>query len=251
MFTINLNGKIAWVTGGSGGIGKECSLVLAKAGAKVVVSYLNNKDTAQDIVNQIISEGSQAICVHLDLNSLDSIHSAYHQILSTFGSVDLLINSAGVIADNLFLMLEEKDWQKVLEINLIGTVRVIKTVLPDMMLKKFGRIINFSSVASIKGGQGQSNYAASKAALEALSRSLAVEVGKHGIRVNCIAPGVVETQMSKEVIKIAKDQILARQIIKRFAHAWEIAGWVVFLCSEYADFITGQSIYIDGGLKLV
>jgi 3-oxoacyl-[acyl-carrier protein] reductase len=147
-------------------------------------------------------------------------------------------------------MLEENDWHNVLDANVMGTARVSKQVIRGMMMKRWGRIINLSSVAATKAGRGQSNYAASKGAIEAMSRGLACEIGSRGITVNCIAPGVIETDMSEEVRKLASDEILDRQVVKRFGNPTEIAAWAVFLASDYGGFMTGQTIHIDGGMKM-
>lgn len=250
MFKVEIREKIAWVTGASRGIGRASALALADAGADVVVSYRSKEKEAEEVVEQIRKKGRKSISVKLDIGIREDCEKAFEKITKEFGMIDILVNNAAVIADNLFLMLEPEDWQKVLNTNVLGNVYLTRLVLRDMMYKRWGRIINMSSVAATKGGRGQSNYAASKAAIEAMTRSLAVEVARQGVRINCIAPGVVETDMSSEVIKLAKDEILSRQLIKRFASPEEIAPWVVLLASDYADFMTGEVIHIDGGMKM-
>ena len=147
-------------------------------------------------------------------------------------------------------MLEEDDWSNVINTNLMGTVNVTKTVIKDFMMQRWGRIINLSSVAATKGGRGQANYAATKGAIEAMSRSLSVELAKRNITVNCVAPGVIETEMSKAVRKLAHDEIMDRQLIKRYGTPEEIAAWIVFLASDFGEYMTGQVIHVDGGLKM-
>jgi 3-oxoacyl-[acyl-carrier protein] reductase len=251
MFTINLSGRLAWVTGGSRGIGKATALALAEAGADIAISYNSQEKEAHDVANEILNHGVKALAVRVDVNDPLGCEQAYEQISQTLGPVDILVNNAGIIKDDLFSMLDEEAWHGVLNTNLMGTVRTTKLVIKDMMLKRQGRVINISSAAASKGGRGQANYAASKGAIESMSRSLAVELGRRGITVNCIAPGVIETDMSREIRSLASQEILTRQIIQRFGHPNEVAAWVTFLASDFGAFITGEVIHIDGGLKLV
>ena len=252
MFDISLENKLAWVTGSSRGIGKQVALFLAKAGADVVVSYKNSESEANEVAATIRNDyGRKAYIVQLDTASFESCSSAYNKIVEeSSSSVDILVNCAGITRDNLFLMTELKDWEDIISTNLLGYVHTTKLVLQEMMFKRWGRIVNISSVAATKGGRGQANYAATKGAVEAMSRSLAVEVARQGVRVNCIAPGVIDTSMSEEVRSLAKDEILKRQLIKRFGRPEEIAAWVLMLCSDWGDFLTGTTIHIDGGLKM-
>jgi 3-oxoacyl-[acyl-carrier protein] reductase len=187
----------------------------------------------------------------MDVRDLGSCERAYEHIVEKIGPVDILVNSAGIIKDDLFSMLDDDAWQGVLNTNVLGTVHTSRLVIKDMMLKRRGRIINISSAAATKGGRGQANYAASKGAIESMSRSLAVELGRRGITVNCVAPGVIETDMSREIRSLAAPEILSRQIIQRFGQPQEVAAWVVCLASDFGAFITGEVIHIDGGLKLV
>ncbi len=252
MFELNLEGHLAWITGSSRGIGSQIVLACAKAGADVVICYNKSKTEAEQIANSVETEYKRkALLVELDTTQEESCSSAYERIQSSFNrSPDILVNCAGITRDNLFLMTPSSDWEDILKVNLMGYVNTTRLVLQDMAYNRWGRVINISSVAATKGGRGQANYAASKGAVEAMSRSLACEVAKQGIRVNCIAPGVVDTKMSKEVRSLASDEILKRQLVKRFATCEEIAAWVVMLCSDYGDFVTGTTIHIDGGLKM-
>lgn len=250
MYELRIENRNAWITGGSRGIGKAIGIALAKAGCNVAISYKSNQAAAEDVVSEIEACGVKGVAVELDVTDAENVLRAYETIKGDLGPIGILVNSAGVIADNLFMLLPENDWHSVLDINLMGTVRTTNIVLKDMMGERWGRIINLSSVAATRGGRGQANYAASKGAIEAMSRSLAAEVGRRGITVNCIAPGVIETDMTQEVIKLAKDEILNRQIIKRFGSPEEIAAWAVMLASDYSGFITGQVIHVDGGLKM-
>ena len=250
MFTLDLSGKIAWVTGGSRGIGKATALALANAGCDVGIGYRSKESEAAAVIETILKLGRKAIAVQMDVADENSCIEAHKKISTALGAIDILVNNAGVIADNLFVMLETDDWKKVLDTNVMGVVNVTKTVVRDMMMKRSGRIVNISSVAGTKGGRGQANYAASKGAVEALTRSLAVELGARNITVNCVAPGVIETEMSQEVIKLARDEILSRQVSRRFGKAEEIAAWVLFTASSYGEYMTGQTIHVDGGMKM-
>lgn len=250
MFCIDLKGKIAWVTGGSRGIGRATALALAKAGCDVAVGYRAKAAEAEQVVQAAKAEGVRALAVQVDVADQAACEKAYETVAAELGKVDVLVNNAGVVRDNLFVMLEPEDWKTVLDTNLMGVVHATKTVVKDMMMKRGGRIINLSSAAGTKGGRGQANYAASKGAVEAMTRSLAVELSKRNITVNCVAPGVIETDMSAEVRKLGEQEIMDRMLIKRYGKPEEIAAWVVFLASEYAGFITGQVLGIDGGLKM-
>lgn len=251
MFSIDLAGRLAWVTGASRGIGKATALALADAGANVAITYRTREKEAHDVVSEILKRGVKALAIQMDSKNLQSCEQAHRQISDKLGVVDILVNNTGIIKDDLFTMLDDDAWQDVLTTNLIGTVHATRLVIKDMMLKRQGRIINISSAAASKGGRGQANYAASKGAIESMSRSLAVELGRRGITVNCIAPGVIETDMSREIRSLAQQEILQRQIIQRFGQPNDVAAWVVFIASDFGAYITGEVIHIDGGLKLV
>lgn len=250
MFNIDLTGKTAWVTGASRGIGAAIARALGQAGAQVAVAYRSKGVEAEAVVAGIEESGSKALALPCDVADARSCEEAYQKIEGAFGKVDILVNNAGVIADNLFMMLEDSDWQSVLDTNLMGAVRCTRLAMKGMMMRRFGRVINLSSVAATKAGRGQANYAASKGAIEAMTRSLAVEVGRRGVTVNCIAPGVIETDMSAEVRKLGEDEIMERLVIKRYGKAEEIAAWAVLLASEYGAYVTGQVVHVDGGLKM-
>jgi len=250
MFKVEIPDQVAWVTGASRGIGREIAKALAMAGCSVAVSYRSKVEEADKVVAEIQEMGRKAFAIKVDVADLADCDAAHKAIVANLGVPTIVVNNAGMTADNLFIMLDEEDWTKVLNTNVMGTVHTSKLCMRGMMGKRFGRIINISSVAATKGGKGQANYAASKGAVEAMTRSLACEMGSRNITVNCIAPGVIETDMSQEVIKLGKDEILKRQIIQRFGKPEEIAAWVVFLASKYGDFITGQTMHIDGGLKM-
>jgi 3-oxoacyl-[acyl-carrier protein] reductase len=245
-----LKGKVSWITGGSRGIGRSIALTFAKEGSDIVISYASNDQAAQNVVAQIQELGVKAMAIRTNVADYEEVVKSHDKIKESFGSVDILVNSAGIIKDNLFILLGVEDWQSVIQTNLLGSVYTCKEVLRGMMQKRWGRIINLSSVAATRGGKGQANYAASKGAIEAMTRSLAAEIGKRNITVNCIAPGVIQTEMTEEVLRLAKDEIMDKQIVKRFGEPEEIAAWAVMLASEQGGFMTGQVLHVDGGLKM-
>ena len=250
MLPIDLKDKVMWVTGGNRGIGRAVALAAAEAGAHVGISYRTRSKEASEVIDLIKAKGRKAVAVATDVGDKSSCESSYQKITEQLGSLDVLVNNAGLVRDNLFAVLEDADWQSVLQTNLMGVVHTCQTVIRPMMGKRSGRIINLSSAAGTKGGRGQSNYAASKGAVEAFTRSLAVEIGRRGVTVNCIAPGVIATEMSAEVRKLGHEEIMSRQVIKRYGEPHEIAAMVCYLASPFGDYITGQTFHIDGGLKM-
>lgn len=250
MFNLDLTGKKAWITGGSRGIGKAIALSYAQAGADVAISWRQGEGEAKQVAVAIEAIGGKCLSVQCDVADSKSVEQAYAQIESSLGGVDILVNNAGIVRDNLFMMIEPPDWQDVFATNVMGAVNCSRTVIRGMMMKRWGRIINMSSIAGSRGGRGQANYAASKGALESLTQSLAVELASRNILVNCIAPGVIETDMSREVIGLAKDLILNHQLLKRFGKPEDIAAWAVMLASDHGAFMTGQVITVDGGFSL-
>jgi len=251
VFEIDLKDRRAWVTGGSRGIGRSTCLALAQAGCDVAVGFHSAEAEANAVVSEIQALGRRAVAVGGDLGKSTVCDELHKRITNELGHVDILVNNAGVIRDKLFLLLEPEDWTAVIDANLMTCVNATRTVVRAMWPKKAGRIINISSVAATRGGAGQSNYVASKAAIEGITRSLAVELAARKITVNCIAPGVIETEMSQALIDSAKDELLKRQIVKRFGRPDEIAAWVVWLASSWSDFVSGQIFNVDGGLKMV
>ncbi len=250
MFNLDLSGKKVWITGGSRGLGKAMALAFANSGADVAITWRTGEDAGRLVAQEVESLGRRSLSLQCDVTDKAAVEQARDQIEAAFGGIDVLVNNAGVVRDNLFMMLEDKDWEDVFATNVMGAVHCSQAVIRTMMMNRWGRIINISSIAASRGGRGQSNYAASKGALESMTQSLAVELASRNILVNCIAPGVIETDMSREVIGLAKDLILNHQLLKRFGRPEDIAGWAVMLASDHAAFMTGQVITIDGGFKL-
>jgi 3-oxoacyl-[acyl-carrier protein] reductase len=246
---MKLKEKIALVTGGSRGLGKAIALQLAKDGAQVVVNYATSTDKAEEVVAAIKAEGGKALAMKADVSHLEEVEKMVDAIYEQFGRIDILVNNAGVTRDELLISMEREDWDRVIATNLGGLFNCSKAVAKYMMMQKSGRIINMSSVAGERGGRGQSNYAASKGAVNAFTRSVAMELARKKVTVNAVAPGVVETEMSSEVIRRAQDIILNSVALKRLGQPEEIAKVVAFLASDDSSYITGEVIRVDGGFK--
>ena len=238
-----LAGKVAIVTGGSGGIGRAIVQTLAAAGMDVVFTYRGNAAAAEEIT-------AQNVDAKISSAPLDIRDSAASTAFERTNRIDLLVNNAGVIRDNPLTAFEDNDVRMVLETNVNGTFNMTRAVLPYMISQRSGKIVNLSSVSGEKGGRGQTNYAASKGAIDAFTRSLAVEVAPRGITVNAVAPGIIETEMSRQVRELAGDQIKSRILLRRIGQPDEVAYAVWFLSSRYADYITGQVLPVDGGFKM-
>ena len=243
-----LAGQIAIVTGGSGGIGRAIVLLLAAAGMDVVFTFRGNASAAAEVAAAGV--GTKISSEALDVRDSAACSAFAEKVFDRTGRIDLLVNNAGVIRDNPLTALTDDDVRVVLETNVTGMFNVSRAVLPFMISKRRGKVINISSVSGEKGGRGQTNYAASKGAINAFTRSLAVEVAPRGITVNAVAPGVIETEMSRPVRELAGDQIKSRILLRRIGRPEEVAHAVWFLASRYADYITGQVLHVDGGFKM-
>jgi 3-oxoacyl-[acyl-carrier protein] reductase len=243
-----LAGRVVLVTGGSRGIGRAIVERLARAGMDVTFTYLGNEAAANEVISA--NPGLQIAAAKVDGRDSAAVNDCVEAVVERAGRIDALVNNAGVIRDNLLPMLEDADLKAVFETNIEGVFHFCRAVVPHMMSKRQGRIVNLSSVSAAKGGRGQTNYAASKGAVESFTRSLAVEVGRRNIRVNAVAPGVIETEMSAEVRSLGGDEILSNIVLKRYGQAAEIAEAVWFLCSDLSGYITGQVLSVDGGFKM-
>jgi 3-oxoacyl-[acyl-carrier protein] reductase len=245
-----LGGKVVIVTGGSRGIGRAIVELLAADGADVTFFFRDNAAAAEEVVAAGRAADRRITGEQVDVHNSASCAAAVERVVERCGRVDVLVNNAGVIRDNLLALLEDEDVRTVLETNVGGVFNVTRAVVPHMIAKRAGKIINLSSVAGDKGGRGQTNYAASKGAINALTRALAVELASRRITVNAVAPGVIETEMSREIRELAPDEVRARILLRRFGTPQDVAHAVWFLASRYADYITGQVLHVDGGFKM-
>lgn len=247
---IDLTGKIALVTGGSRGIGRECSLLLSDAGAKVIINYHKSGAKAEEVRKEISQKGRESWIIQADIAQPEEVGRLFEYIKKEFGKLHILVNNAGIIRDNLLLALELRDWDRVHDVNLRGPFLCTKYAVEMMMSNHSGKIINIASTGAIRGGRGQTNYASAKGGLVSFTRACAVELAGKGIQVNAILPGMIVTEMSSRVRKRAGEKILEKIPLARFGEPADIAGLAVFLASDRADYITGQAIPVDGGLSI-
>lgn len=248
---MRLKDQIALVTGGSRGIGRGIVKAFAAEGAKVAFVYRGSKDAADALVSEITAAGGTALALQADVTKAEEAQKCVETIEKTWGGpVNILVNNAGIIKDDLFVRLEPDDWNVVLQTNLGGTYNFTRAVAYSMMKQRKGRIINVSSVAAEHTNPGQTNYAASKGAINAFTRALAVELASRGVTVNAIAPGFIETDMSEAVRNKAGEMIKKMIPMRRLGQPDDIARTAVFLASADASYITGQVFTVDGGLSL-
>ena len=237
--------KIALVTGASKGIGQAICVELAKDGYRIVVNYKSDEMGAVNTLEMVREAGSDGNIMQFDVSNFDETQAAVDDILKQNGSVDALVNNAGITADGLFIMMPRKDWDAVIDISLSGFYNVTKPVLEKMIRLKRGAVVSIASVAGLLGNRGQANYSAAKAGLIGASRSVASEVARLGIRVNVVAPGLIETDMIKNV---PVENIKAIIPMARIGKPQEVARVVRFLCSQDASYVTGQVISVNGGM---
>ena len=245
-----LKEKNALVTGGSRGIGRATAIELSKEGANVIITYNSNEEKAKEVIKEIEKNGVKGLAIKADVSSEEDVKSMMKTIKSQFDSIDVLVNNAGVTKDNLLIRMKSEDWDKVINTNLKGVYLCTKAVVRGMMKKRYGKIVNIASVVGISGNAGQGNYSASKAGVIGFTKSIAKELGSRGINVNGVAPGFVETDMTEVLSEDIKEQSLKLIPLNRFAKPEDIANVVVFLCSEKANYITGQIINVDGGMLM-
>lgn len=244
-----LTGQIALVTGASRGIGMAIAKGLGAAGA-TVIGTATSQGGADNISNYISDAGFNGKGLVLDVANSDSIASCLKQVGDDFGSVDILINNAGITKDGLLMAMKDDQWDSIINTNLSSIFKMSKAVIRGMMKKRNGRIISISSVVGATGNPGQTNYAAAKAGLVGFSKSLAREIGSRNITVNTVAPGFIDTDMTKELGDKQKDALLSQIPLGRLGSADEIAATVVFLASPAAAYITGETIHVNGGMYM-
>ena len=245
-----LAGKTAIVSGGSRGIGRAIVELLAADGADVTFFYRDNADAAAEVIAKAQADGRTVAAVQVDIRDSSACAAAVERIVLRRERTDVLVNNAGIICDNPLAGFSDADVADVLDTNVTGLFNVTRAVAPYMISQRGGRIVNLSSVAGEKGGRGQTNYAASKGAVNAFTRALAVELAPRKVMVNAVAPGVIETEMSEPVRELAGDAVKSRILLKRYGKAEEVAYAVWFLASDYASYITGQVLTVDGGFKM-
>jgi len=247
---LELQGQVALISGSSRGIGKAIAHHLAKKGANIAINYHSQEETANQVMRDIIYAGTESIAIRADVSKEDDVRSLMQKILDQWGRLDILINNAGITQDRLIMRMTSEEWDHVLSVNLKSAYLCTRFALPHMIRQRHGRIINISSVVGISGNAGQANYAASKAGLIGLTKAVAREVASRNITVNAVAPGYITTEMVEKLSEETKAQILSNVPLGRFGKPEDVAATVDFLCSDSANYITGQVLTVDGGLTM-
>lgn len=245
-----LENKTAIVTGSAKGIGKGIATEFARQGAKVVINYCGSKEAALETVEEIKAFGGKAIPYQADISDYEMSKKMMDDIIKEYGKIDILVNNAGITRDNLILRMSESEFDDVIRTNLKGTFNCIKHVTKYMLKNKSGKIINISSISGVNGIAGQANYSASKAGIIGLTKSFAKEMSSKGININAIAPGFIETDMTKALNDKYVEEIVKTIPSKRVGRPEDIAKAALFLASDMSDYITGQTLMVDGGLGL-
>ena len=242
----DLSGKVAIITGASQGIGRTMATIMSESGASIVC-VARSKQKIEELSSEIENKGGRAIPIACDIGDGDAFSNTIKSVVDQFGKLDILINNAGITRDALLMRMNESQWDEVIQTNLKGAFFGMKAAIRPMMKNKFGRIINITSIVGLTGNPGQANYAASKAGLIGMTQSIAKEVGSRGITVNCIAPGWIDTEMTEELPEDSKRDLLDRIPIGKIGKPENIAHAAVFLASDEASYITGETITVDGG----
>lgn len=245
-----LKDKVAIITGSNRGIGKEIAKKLANLGANIVLNYRSNEEEATNVEEEIKALGVEVIKVKGDISKYEDVENLISTAKEKFGKIDILVNNAGITKDQLLIRMKEKDFDDVINVNLKGVFNCLKAISPVMIKQRSGKIVNISSVVGITGNAGQVNYAASKAGVIGMTKSLAKELGARGINVNAVAPGFIQTDMTNSLSDKYKEQISNSIPLKRFGTTEDVANVVAFLVSDMASYITGQVINIDGGMVM-
>ena len=247
---MNFTGNTAVVTGGSQGLGRAVCLELAAGGANVVLCYAGNENAANETAAACEALGAKVLAVRCDVADSAQVKALMDEALKVFGRIDILVNNAGITRDGLLMMMKETDFDDVINTNLKGAFLCMKAVARTMMKQRYGRIVNLSSVVGLRGNAGQVNYAASKAGVVGMTKSLAKELASRGVTVNAVAPGFIETDMTAAMTDAAKTATLAAIPMQRLGAAEDVARAVAFLASDEAAYITGQVLAIDGGMSM-
>ena len=245
-----LEGKVALVTGASRGIGREIAKTLAREHAMVIINYNGSAKRAVEVQKEIESQGGRAVTCQCNVADYNAVEKMIRDLVREYGHIDILVNNAGITRDNLIMKMSEEDFDRVIDTNLKGTFNTIRHLARQMLKQMSGKIINISSVSGVLGNAGQANYAASKAGVIGLTKTMARELAARGINVNAIAPGFIDTEMTEVLSDAVKESVTAQIPFKRFGQAKDIAEAAVFLASDRAEYITGQIIHIDGGMAM-
>lgn len=248
---IHLSGKIAVVTGASRGIGAAIATTLARQGASVAVNYFGSEQAAAAVVEEITREGGKAVAIQANVGVAAEADRLLAQVMESFGRVDIVVNNAGITRDGLLVRMSDGDWRDVIDTNLTGTFNVTRAVTRPMMKQRAGTIINITSVVGLSGNAGQTNYSAAKAGVIGLTKSTARELASRGIRVNAVAPGFIETDMTAELSEAVRSEVVKDIALGTLGLPADVANMVAFLASEEARYITGQVIAVDGGMTFL
>lgn len=245
-----LEGKVALVTGASRGIGHSIAAALAAQGATVAINYAGNAEAAEKTKNEITAAGGKAIVIKANVADTESVEAMFAELIAQCGTIDILINNAGITRDTLLARMKQQDWDDVLKTDLTGVFNCTKAAAKIMMKKRAGKIINMASVVGLTGNIGQANYAAAKAGVIGFTKSLARELALRGITVNAVAPGFIQTDMTAVIPEKVKEKILSDIPLGKMGNPEDVANAVLFLVSEQASYITGQIIHVDGGMVM-
>jgi len=245
-----LDGKVALVTGASRGIGRAVALELASCGAACAVNYATSREAAESTVAAIEDMGRRAVALRADVSGFEAARGLVEECVAALGGIDILVNNAGIARDNLILRMKEEDWDAVVATNLKGAFNCIRAAARYMVKKRWGRIINISSVAGCTGNAGQANYAAAKAGLIGLTKTIARELGSRNITVNAVAPGLIETDMTGALTDAQREKISHSIALGRLGRPEDVAALVAFLAGDAAGYVSGQVIAVDGGLVM-
>jgi len=247
--TRKLHGRVALVTGSSRGIGKEIARVIAGEGAEVIVAA-RGLEGARATAEEIVGEGGRASAVAMDISDDNSVVRTVDDLKKAYDTIPLLVNNAGIVRDNLILRMKQHEWDDVIGTNLTGIYRLCRALVPSMVRARFGRIVNITSVVGRAGNPGQTNYAAAKAGVEGLTRSLARELSTRSITVNCVAPGFIDTDMTRDLSEDAREKLLSQVPMGRLGTPKDVASAVLFLLGDGAAYVTGTTIDVNGGMYI-